>query len=201
MDENCTVYDVEALEVPLEYPTSTVSQGESYQESNQFTQDDLFSGWLHSSVAREKLGLDKSTFQRTIANLIDEYQIPVKLLRRGEARATEYSTYCLELVKAFRSGDKLSIENLISYAPKQVNVSALVTANKNNQVARENEDKAQQNFQLAKHNLKEGMQNWRMLGASLAAKVSKEIKAGFAEQFNTEMQELGVKAQDVFEID
>ncbi|BAY92582.1 MULTISPECIES: hypothetical protein [unclassified Tolypothrix] len=41
------------------------------------------------------------------------------------------------------------------------------------------------------------MQIWRILGASLAAKVSKEIKAGFAEQFNSEMQDLGVQAQEV----
>lgn len=201
MDESRVVYDVEVLEVPLEYASDAVSQQESYQESKQSTHKDLFSDWLHSSGAREKVGLDKSTFQRAIAGLVDEYQIPIQLLRRGEARATEYSGYCLELVKALRSGDKDSIQKLVAYAPSKINDSALVLADKNNFSAQQSEDKTVQDFQLAKSNLKKGVQNWRLLGASLAAKVSKEIKAGFAEQFNAEMQDLGMKAQDVFDID
>ncbi|OUL21480.1 hypothetical protein BV378_26545 [Nostoc sp. RF31YmG] len=200
-NQTLSVIEVQATEVTeepgIETPIEPQIEAESKHES-------LFDSWVLSAVARELTGLDKSAFQRCISGLIDNYKIPVDLLRRGEGKNTQYSSYALELVKSARSADKTSIENLLKFSPKptqQANCSALATVNKNNQLARQSDAKSVENFTQAKQNLNAGMQNWRMLGASLAAKVSKEIKAGFAEQFNSEMQDLGVQAQDVFNLE
>lgn len=200
-NQTLSMIEVEATEVTeetgIEAPIESQIEAESKHES-------LFDSWVLSAVARELTGLDKSAFQRSISGLIENYKIPVDLLRRGEGKNTQYSGYALELVKAVRSADKTSIENLLKFSPKrtqQANCSALATVNKNNQMARQSDAKTVENFTQAKQNLTDGMLNWRMLGASLAAKVSKEIKAGFAEQFNSEMQDLGVQAQEVFNLE
>ncbi|BAY28142.1 hypothetical protein NIES2100_79710 (plasmid) [Calothrix sp. NIES-2100] len=200
-NQTLSVIEVEATEVTEETGIETGIEPQIEAESKR---ESLFDTWVLSAVARELAGLDKSGFQRSISGLIDSYKIPVDLLRRGEGKNTQYSGYAVKLVKAVRSADKTSIESLLKFSPKptqQANCSALATVNKNNQLARQNDVKTVENFTQAKQNLNAGMQNWRMLGASLAAKVSKEIKAGFAEQFNSEMQDLGVQAQDVFNLE
>lgn len=200
-NQTLSVIEIEATEVTSETPIETPIEPQIEAESKP---ESLFDNWVLSAVAREMTGLDKSAFQRSMTGLIDNYKIPVDLLRRGEGKNTQYSGYAVELVKAVRSADKTSIENLLKFTPKptqQANYSALATINKNNQLARQSDAKTVENFTQAKRNLNAGMQNWRMLGASLAAKVSKEIKAGFAEQFNSEMQDLGVQAQDVFNLE
>ncbi|MBD2207831.1 hypothetical protein H6G33_36495 [Calothrix sp. FACHB-1219] len=196
-NQSLSVIEVEATEITEQATIETQIESESKQS-------DLLDNWVLSAVARELTRLDKSAFQRAITSLIENYKVPVDLLRRGEGKNTQYSGYAVKLVKAVRSADKTSIESLLKFSPKptqQANCSALATVNKNNQLARQSDAKTVENFTQAKQNLNAGLQNWRMLGASLAAKVSKEIKAGFAEQFNSEMQDLGVQAQDVFNLD
>jgi hypothetical protein len=183
--ESVEVVDVEAV-------PEVLGRAESIQEEGE---------WLKPSEAQYQATLDKSGFQRAISELIGKYECPIHLLRRGEARRTEYSGFAVSLVKALRSGDKKSLENLLNFAAPEEASSALTIASRNNQMARQCEKAADENFKSAKANLNSGMANWRMLGGSLAKKVAKEIKAGFAEEFNAEMRDLGVQAQDVFEVD
>jgi hypothetical protein len=183
--ESVEIIDVEAVsEIP--------SRTESIQEEGD---------WLKPAEAQYRAMLDKSGFQRAMAELIGKYACPVALLKRGEARRTEYSGFAVSLVKALRSGDKKSLEALLNFADSGETSSALIIASKNNQLAQQCDKAADENFKSAKANLNSGMANWRILGGSLAKKVTKEIKAGFAEEFNAEMRDLGVQAQDVFKVD
>jgi hypothetical protein len=157
--------------------------------------------WIKPSEAQYQTGLNKTAFQKVIAELTTKYECPVQLLRRGEARNTEYSLFAVALIKSLKSGDKKALNKLLQFAPADEVSSALTITNKNNQVARQCDLAADENFKSAKANLNSGMANWRMLGGSLAKKVAKEIKAGFAEEFNAEMRDLGVQAQDVFDVE
>lgn len=68
--------------------------------------------WISAADARHRLRLDKTPFQRAISELTTVHQLPMPVLRRGEARNTEYSQTCIDLVRALKSGDKQTFDLL-----------------------------------------------------------------------------------------
>lgn len=68
--------------------------------------------WFPAAEAKHRSGLDQSAFVRMIADLKDLHKIPVQFLRRGQARSTEYSRICINLLRALDSGDTKTFEHL-----------------------------------------------------------------------------------------
>ncbi len=66
--------------------------------------------WFPAAEAKHRSGLDQSAFVRMIADLKDLHKIPVQALRRGQARSTEYSRICINLLRALDSGDTETFE-------------------------------------------------------------------------------------------
>lgn len=82
--------------------------------------------WFSAADAKHRLRLDKTPFQRAIAELVNVHQLPISALRRGEARNTEYSQTCISLVCALKSGDKQTFNCLKRDLIPVVASSALV---------------------------------------------------------------------------
>ena len=68
--------------------------------------------WFSAADAKHRTKLDQSAFVRTVAELKDFHKIPIQMLRRGQARNTEYSRTCIDLVRALDSGDMESFDRV-----------------------------------------------------------------------------------------
>ena len=157
--------------------------------------------WIKPSEAQYRTGLNKAAFQKVITELTTKYECPVKLLRRGEARNTEYSLFTVALIKALKSGDKKALNKLLQFAPTDEVSGALTIANKNNQVARQCDLAADGNFKSAKVNLGNAMAHLRELGRSYGKKAVNEFKAGFGEEVALGLEDLGIQAENVFDVE
>jgi hypothetical protein len=74
--------------------------------------DKSIQSWVLSSEALHRTRLNnKSALQQAISKLVNIHFVPVGLLRRGEARRTEYSQLAIDLIKVMRS-DKAAFERL-----------------------------------------------------------------------------------------
>jgi hypothetical protein len=72
--------------------------------------------WYSAAQVQQILQLNKSGLQKAIAKLQDIYGIDLKTLRRGEARATQYSEFALKACKLLNTG-KLSELRKVENAP------------------------------------------------------------------------------------
>ena len=83
--------------------------------------------WFSAAETRHRLKLEKTPFQKVIVELLNDHQIPEKALRRGQARATEYSQFAIALVRALRSGDRVAFDRLKQdlIQPSSVETTAL----------------------------------------------------------------------------
>lgn len=85
--------------------------------------------WFSAADAKHRLRLDKTPFQRAIAELVTVHQLPISALRRGEARNTEYSQTCINLVRALKSGDDQTFNCLKQdLVPVQASSALIVSA-------------------------------------------------------------------------
>ena len=88
-------------------------QSESIHESIQSSCESIH--WILASEAKHLTRLDQSGFTRTIKELTQTHQIPLAVLRRGNARNTEYSQVAIDLAKLLNSpkpGDREAFEKL-----------------------------------------------------------------------------------------
>ncbi len=111
--ENIEIVDVECRESAGVDESIREPICESIQvvdESTQVTGESI--QWMTASEARHKTRLNKTPFQRAIAELVREHQIPISSLRRGEARNTQYSCATVALIEALKSGDVAVFEEL-----------------------------------------------------------------------------------------
>ena len=162
------------------------------------------SGWIKSVEALRRTGLGKSAFQQAVTKLTsNKYDCPLRLLRRGEARNTEYSLLAVDAIKLLNSGgDRKLREMLLNVSRSDETIGgALIVANKNNQIAQQRDLAADENFKSAKTNLSNAMANYRELGRSFGKKVVKEFEAGFAQEVDAGLKGLGVQAENVFDVE
>jgi len=171
--------------------------------SDSYQSESIESKWLKSAEAQHRSRLGKSAFQQAISKLINKYDAPMWLLRRGEARNTEYSVFAVALIKALNSGDDRKVrEMLAANSTPGENVSGtLVIASKNIQVAQRQNLAADENFKSAKVNLGNAMANLRELGRSYGKKAVNEFKAGFGEEIDAGLKDLGIQAENVFDVE
>lgn len=164
--------------------------------------ESIESKWLKSAEAQHRSRLGKSAFQQAVSKLINKYNTPLWLLRRGEARNTEYSVFAVDLIKALSSGDDRKVREMLARSEPGESVSgALVIASKNIQVAQRQNLVADENFKSAKVNLGNAMANLRELGRSYGKKAVNEFKAGFGEEIDAGLKDLGIQAENVFDVE
>jgi len=98
--ENQTVIDVEVAEIDTPEPESIAIER-----------------WYSAAQVQSILQLNKSGLQKAIAKLQDIYGIELKALRRGEARATQYSEFALKACKLLNAGKLSELRKLVETAP------------------------------------------------------------------------------------
>lgn len=158
--------------------------------------------WLKPPEVQRRCRLEKTALQQAITKLTDKYNVPLQLLRRGAARNTEYSAITVDLLKALKSGDELEIRKILANAIRSESGSGvLVIASKNIQVAQQQNLTADENFKSAKVNLGNAMANLRELGRSFGKKAVNEFKAGFGEEVDAGLKDLGIQAETVFDVE
>lgn len=83
--------------------------------------------WFSAAEARHRLKLEKTPFRKVVEELLNIHGIPELAIRRGRARATEYSQTAIALVRALRSGDRVAFDRLKQdlIQPSSVETTAL----------------------------------------------------------------------------
>lgn len=98
--ENQTVIDVEAEEIDTpERESIAIEQ------------------WYSAAQVQRILDLNKSGLQKAIAKLTSIYEIDIKNLRRGGARATEYSQIALDAIELLNAGKFAELRSLVETTP------------------------------------------------------------------------------------
>lgn len=98
--ENQTVIDVEVVEIDTPEHKSIV-----------------IGRWYSAAQVQSILNLNKSGLQKAIAKLTSIYEIDIKNLRRGGARATEYSQIALDAIELLNAQKFTELRNLVEAVP------------------------------------------------------------------------------------
>ena len=141
--------------------------------------------WYSAAQVQRILNLNKSGLQKAIAKLQDIYGIELKTLRRGEARATEYSQIALDAIELLNAQKFTELRNLVETTPATSSVSAstaIVFVEQHHQIANTVASVADSNLtQIA--SFKSGLlNNYRELGRALGKQAAAEVRMGFTEE-------------------
>lgn len=148
--------------------------------------------WYSACQLQSMLDMNKASLQKTIAKLQAIYGVPLELLRRGNARATEYSRLALEAIELLNSQKFTELRALIdevSYSPPPT-PTAIVFVENHNQIAASAATVADANLgQIC--SLKAGLlSNYRELGRSLGRQAAAEVREGFTEEVKVGLENL-----------
>lgn len=161
--ENQAVIDVQAEEIDS-FPTESIEQ------------------WYSAQQMMNTLKLSKSGFQQGITKLQDIYGVNLKLLRRGEARATQYSEFALKACKLLNAGRLSELRKLVETVPTITNSTAIVFLDQHQQIAQTASTVADNNLTQIT-SLKSGLlSNYRELGRALGKQAAAEVRLGFTEE-------------------
>ena len=141
--------------------------------------------WYSTAQVQRILGLNKSALQKAIAKLQGIYGIDIKTLRRGGARATEYSQIALDAIELLNAQKFTEFRHLVEKTPAASSVpasSAIVFLDQHNQIATTAASVADSNLaQIA--SFKSGLlNNYRELGRVLGKQAAAEVQLGFTEE-------------------
>lgn len=106
--ENQTVIEVQATEIDTFEPESMPIER-----------------WYSAAEVQSILDLSKSGLQKAIAKLQSIYGLDIAALRRGEARATQYSEFALKACKLLNTGKLSELRKLVEAAPIAPTAGAL----------------------------------------------------------------------------
>lgn len=154
-------------------------------EQIDFTESESIDRWYSASQVQRLLDLNKAALQKAIAKLTSIYSIDIKTLRRGGARATEYSQIALDAIKLLNAQRFTELRNLVEKTPATSSVSAsmaIVFVEQHNQIATTAASVADSNLaQIA--SFKSGLlNNYRELGRALGKQAAAEVQLGFTEE-------------------
>lgn len=141
--------------------------------------------WYSAAQVQRILGLNKSALQKAIARLTSIYSLNIHTLRRGGARATEYSQIALDAIKLLDAQKFSELRNLVEKTPAtspSATSAAIVFVDRHNQIATSATTAADANLsQIA--SLKSGLlNNYRQLGRALGKQAAAEVQLGFTEE-------------------
>ncbi|MEG4218693.1 hypothetical protein QUA27_25385 [Microcoleus sp. Pol14C6] len=73
--------------------------------------------WYSAAQVQSTLNLNKTALQKAVAKLQNIYGIDLKSLRRGSARATEYSEFALEAIELLNAKKLSELRKLVDQLP------------------------------------------------------------------------------------
>jgi hypothetical protein len=131
------------------------------------------------------LKVSKAGLQQSISKLVSIYGLDIQTLRRGAARATQYSELALKACKLLNAGKFTELRNLVEKTPAASSVTAstaIVYLEQHNQIATTASTVADSNLtQIA--SFKSGLlNNYRELGRALGKQAAAEVRMGFTEE-------------------
>ncbi|MEG3859191.1 hypothetical protein [Microcoleus sp. herbarium12] len=140
--------------------------------------------WYSASQVQRILGLNKSALQKAISKLTSIYAIDIKLLRRGGARATEYSQIALKAIQLLNSQKFAELRELVEKMPAASPVPAssaivLQSIDRHAEVARQSSSVANQNLVKISGQIASLMGNYRRLGETLGEEAGAQFEEGF----------------------
>ena len=149
--------------------------------------------WYSAAQVQRILDLNKAGLQKAIAKLTSLYAIDIKILRRGGARATEYSQIALNAIELMRAGKFAKLRNLVEVTPAAPTIgtsTAIVFLDRHQQIAQTAASVADGNLtQIAA--FKSGLlDNYRELGRALGKQAAAEVRMGFTEEVKTALENL-----------
>ncbi|MEG4372999.1 hypothetical protein QUB29_26445 [Microcoleus sp. B4b_D2] len=139
--------------------------------------------WYSAAQIQRLLDLNKPALQRAIAKLTSIYSLDIKILRRGGARATEYSHVAVDAIKLLNAQKFAELRKLVDKVSEPSPVtSAIVFVDLHNQIASTAAVAADTNLTQISA-LKSGLlNNYRELGRALGKQAAAEVQLGFTEE-------------------
>ncbi|MEG4419405.1 hypothetical protein QUA70_12450 [Microcoleus sp. LAD1_D5] len=164
--ENQNVIDVEVQQIDLE-------QAESIEQ------------WYSAAQMQRLFDLNKSALRQAVFKLTSIYAIDIKVLRRGGARATEYSQIAvnaIKLLKAQKFAELRKFVDKVAAVPCASTSAAIVFVDQHNQIATNAATAADINL-AAISSLKSGLlNNYREAGRAWGRQAAAELQLGFTEE-------------------
>ena len=167
----------------MEPETQTVIDVEA--EQIDYHEQESIECWYSAGQIQSILGLNKAALQKAIAKLQNIYNIELKALRRGSARATEYSQAALDAIELLDDGKLSELRRFVDKIPATVPTaesSAIVFLDRHNEIAVTSASAADNNLSVI-NSLKFGLlNNYREEGRTLGRQAAAEVRQGFTDE-------------------
>ncbi|MEG4915762.1 hypothetical protein [Microcoleus sp. B7-D4] len=139
--------------------------------------------WYSVSQIQRLLDLNKPALQRAIAKLTSIYSLDIKILRRGGARATEYSQNAVDAIKLLNAQKFAELRKLVDKVSEPTSTSAaIVFVAPHDQIAATAATAADANLTHIS-SLKSGLlSNYREAGRAWGRQAAAELQLGFTEE-------------------
>ncbi|MEG4407987.1 hypothetical protein [Microcoleus sp. MON2_D5] len=149
--------------------------------------------WYTAQQMMSLLKLSKADLQKSISKLQSIYGLNLATLRRGAARATEYSQLALDAAKLLNAGKLTQLRQLVEKAPAAPalpTATAIVFVEQHHQIAQTASTVADDNLsQIA--SFKSGLlKNYRELGRAVGKQAAAELRLGFTEEVKAALADL-----------
>jgi len=93
------------------------------EQINSTESESISNSWYSAAQIQGILNLNKAMLQSSIAKLIDIYGIPIGNLRRGNARATQYSELAVSAIELLNARKFSELRRLVGESPAIVSTS------------------------------------------------------------------------------
>lgn len=139
--------------------------------------------WYSAAEAQSYTDLNKPAFQRAVKQLMDNYGFNRDALRRGEARATEYSELALKAVTLFAAKKFVELKKLVEKSsPAPTSHTAIVFVDQHNKIATAASTLADTNLSTISTLKSELLGAYRQAGRSWGKQAAAELRLGFTEE-------------------
>lgn len=139
--------------------------------------------WYTAAEAQGETALNKPAFQRAIKKLTDIYGLQLASLRRGGARATEYSALAVKAVILLESKKFSELRGLVEESPAaEVDQSAIVFVDRHHQIATTATTAADGNLAQISSLKSELLASYREAGRAWGKQAAAEVQLGFTEE-------------------
>lgn len=173
-DETDAVIDVEATQIDSQ-------------------QEESINNWYSAQYTMQLLSLSKADLQKSIQKLQSIYGLNLATLRRGAARATEYSQFALDATKLLNAGKLTQLRQLVDQAPAAENPTtstAIIFLEPHQQITQSAASIADNNLDRIA-SLKSGLLgSYRELGRALGKQAAAEVRMGFTEEVAAGLENL-----------
>lgn len=149
--------------------------------------------WYSASQVQRILSLNKAALQKAIAKLTSIYATDIKILRRGGARATEYSRIALDAISLLNAQKFAELRKLVDTEPVVKNTlasAAIVFVDRHNQIATTATQSADRNLTQISSLKFELLNSYRGLGRALGKQAAAELQLGFTEEVAAGLEKL-----------